>query len=221
MAKIVIDKLVTDGMAWDHMYGGLTLGTHSATLIRYEAENGDSIVIKGTGFVFDGTSVTGGTIRSLTARSAENYAYATISDLDLDAASVLAVVPDATSLRNDTNAGNDNIAGSSQMDVIYGGAGKDKIDAGGGDDRIWSQAANDILTGGKGADRFYFAYDKFGRDRITDFDVDQDVLILDSPDYATFRDGDDTVIKIVGMGEVRVEDVKPKELTDLNIEILV
>lgn len=65
--------------------------------------------------------------------------------------------------------GNDSLAGAAGNDVLLGGPGADTL-AGG--------AGADTLTGGAGADRFVFATGG-GRDRISDFDVDHDRLLLD------------------------------------------
>jgi Ca2+-binding RTX toxin-like protein len=64
------------------------------------------------------------------------------------------------------NDGSDELAGQSGNDWLYGGNGDDELNGGTG---------NDVLTGGDGADTFVFNA-KSGKDVITDFDVDNDVL---------------------------------------------
>lgn len=66
------------------------------------------------------------------------------------------------------NQGNDRLLGGGQSDRLIGGTGNDQITGGRGDD---------VLSGGTGRDRFI--YTKLGEklgDRITDFEVDKDVL---------------------------------------------
>ncbi len=65
--------------------------------------------------------------------------------------------------------GNDTLVGRDGNDFLYGGVGSDLLDGGAGDD---------LLEGGPGSDRFIFrpAYDD---DRITDFDVRSDRVLLD------------------------------------------
>jgi len=50
---------------------------------------------------------------------------------------------------------------------------------GAGDDTLFSGAGDDTLSGGEGADTFAFSAGD-GSDRITDFDVNADSLILSS-----------------------------------------
>jgi len=93
-------------------------------------------------------------------------------------------------------AGNDRLEGGAGFDRLLGGTGADRLLGGGGSDRLEGGAGNDtligaegadtlaggfgadLLTGGAGADRFVFT-ESGGRDRITDFNVDLDQLLLD------------------------------------------
>ncbi len=65
-------------------------------------------------------------------------------------------------------AGNDQLSGLDGKDTLSGGAGDDTLDGG---------AGNDYLTGGIGADTFLFSV-MGGADRISDFDLVEDRLIL-------------------------------------------
>ena len=67
-------------------------------------------------------------------------------------------------------------AGRSDADVLEGGAGNDQLFGLAGADCLMGEAGNDILTGGAGRDTFVF---NAGADRITDFCVEADNLVLD------------------------------------------
>jgi RTX calcium-binding nonapeptide repeat (4 copies) len=62
--------------------------------------------------------------------------------------------------------------------VIRGGFGADRLRGGEGADTISGGAGDDLLSGGGGADRFVFGAVDLGRDRITDFDVQRDIIDL-------------------------------------------
>lgn len=102
-------------------------------------------------------------------------------------------------------------------DTVFAGAGDDTIDGGGGNDDLTGGEGNDTLTGGAGADDFIFA-SGFGIDTITDFDLAQDRLIIDSapldpqltPEFiAGFASvqGGDTVFNFGALGRLTVEGV--------------
>ena len=96
------------------------------------------------------------------------------------------------------NSGRDRITGANRInspDVLSGEDNNDKIVAlvgndtifgGGGNDRIFGNSGNDVITGGTGNDRLtgQFGSDRFvhapgdNNDRITDFDVMEDLLDL-------------------------------------------
>ena len=81
------------------------------------------------------------------------------------------------------STGSDHLIGSSQTDVIRGSDGADVIDGGGGTDVIFGGVGQDVLTGGANADRFSFEAANESavgstRDRITDFDQGNDLLVL-------------------------------------------
>ncbi len=65
-------------------------------------------------------------------------------------------------------SGNDNLTGGKGRDTLYGGPGDDTLNGG---------AGPDVMTGDGGRDTFVFHPD-FGRDRITDFDVSKDQLLI-------------------------------------------
>ena len=85
----------------------------------------------------------------------------------------------------DGKGGNDRISGLGGNDTLIGGSGKDNLNGGGGSDRLTGGAGNDILIGRGGKDRFIYESDRrfrkkdFGVDRITDFVLGQDDIVLD------------------------------------------
>ena len=81
---------------------------------------------------------------------------------------------------NDTiygSDGDDSIAGGDGKDILYGGTGGDRVSGGNGDDMLWGGTGADTLTGGDGVDTFAFTAGS-GLDIITDFNADEDVLML-------------------------------------------
>jgi len=84
-------------------------------------------------------------------------------------------------LRNDTlygGAGDDSLLGGDGKDALYGGQGNDTLSGGNDDDTLWGSMGNDTLTGGDGTDTFVFTAGS-GLDIITDFDAENDVLMLE------------------------------------------
>lgn len=86
--------------------------------------------------------------------------------------------------------GNDTIDGGAANDALWGDAGDDILSGGSGKDEIYGSGGtsggvtdNDVLTGGAGADQFIFdmALDAnlTGDDRITDYDITEDILVLE------------------------------------------
>ncbi|MEK7456390.1 MAG: Calx-beta domain-containing protein [Pseudomonadota bacterium] len=78
----------------------------------------------------------------------------------------------------DGGLGNDRLNGGAGNDVLFGGLGNDTLNGGDGRDILFGGLGDDILTGGKGADVFHFGRLE-GSDKITDFDVTQDSIVLD------------------------------------------
>lgn len=76
------------------------------------------------------------------------------------------------------NKGSDVLEGAAGNDTLYGGQGTDQLGGGAGDDLLSGDRGNDTLTGGVGADRFLFGPES-GVDRITDFDGNGDLLVID------------------------------------------
>lgn len=86
----------------------------------------------------------------------------------------------------DGSAGRDTVNGDDGNDILLGGGGSDVVNGGSGDDRIDGGALSDTLSGGTGQDSFVFsrilASDNI--DRITDFVVADDTILLFRPRFA-------------------------------------
>lgn len=74
--------------------------------------------------------------------------------------------------------GNDRLWGGRGADELHGGGGRDRLSGGAQDDVLIGGAQADVLTGGEGSDRFVYRSAKDKGDRITDFDITQDVIDL-------------------------------------------
>ncbi len=73
--------------------------------------------------------------------------------------------------------GNDELRGGRGNDTLQGGNGNDSLFGGFNNDFLNGGSGRDILTGGRGSDTFVFG-ENFGRDTITDFENNVDVLDL-------------------------------------------
>jgi RTX calcium-binding nonapeptide repeat (4 copies)/PKD domain len=76
------------------------------------------------------------------------------------------------------NSASNIIDGGAGSDYLFGFAGSDTINGGDGDDWIFGGLGNDILTGGSGNDAFAFNSITDAGDRITDFTVGSDKIVL-------------------------------------------
>ena len=74
--------------------------------------------------------------------------------------------------------GNDLLMGDDGDDLLNSGNGNDRVNGGNGDDQIIGFGGKDNLTGGAGDDSFYREQKNTGVDKITDFDVDADKIVL-------------------------------------------
>lgn len=74
------------------------------------------------------------------------------------------------------------LTGNAGGNVLRGGGGADRVNGAGGNDKLYGDLGNDILTGGSGYDQFVFNT-RIGPgnvDKITDFNVTQDTILLDN-----------------------------------------
>jgi VCBS repeat-containing protein len=74
--------------------------------------------------------------------------------------------------------GNDKLNGGDGNDVLFGDLGNDTLNGGAGLDELFGGLGDDMLTGGTGADLFHFGRAE-GSDTITDFNTNDDRIILD------------------------------------------
>ena len=75
-------------------------------------------------------------------------------------------------------AGDDVLRAGIGDDLLQGGDGRDRLLGARGNDRLIGGHGNDTLVGGAGADEFLFQTLNQGRDRILDFEVNEDTLLL-------------------------------------------
>lgn len=87
----------------------------------------------------------------------------------------------------DGGAGRDVLNGGGGNDGLLGGAGRDILLGGRGNDTLDGGTGRDILKGGRGEDTFVFGDDS-GRDRISDFDSDADLIALSIEGVESFDD---------------------------------
>jgi Bacterial Ig domain/RTX calcium-binding nonapeptide repeat (4 copies) len=91
----------------------------------------------------------------------------------------------------DMGGGDDTFQGGLGADNVTGGDGNDTLIGGGGNDQLAGNAGNDFLTGGAGQDGFLFksnsAFDTadFGSDRIIDFTIGTDKILLSQTAFGT------------------------------------
>lgn len=82
-------------------------------------------------------------------------------------------------------AGDDVIEGGVGNDNLFNGSGDDTVSGSAGSDSLWGGAGNDILSGGPGPDTFAFS-ETSGHDKVTDFELDSDILILSAAGIIDF-----------------------------------
>lgn len=82
------------------------------------------------------------------------------------------------------------ITGNAAANTLIGLAGDDTLSGGAGRDTLAGGAGRDVLTGGRGADRFVFdtaPNSTTNADRITDFSVIDDTIVLARAAFAAFK----------------------------------
>ena len=80
-------------------------------------------------------------------------------------------------------SGNDNLKGNGGNDSLDGGSGKDTLIGASGNDVLTGGRGKDVLTGGSGSDEFVFNSFREGADRITDFAIDQDKIVVSASGF--------------------------------------
>ena len=78
------------------------------------------------------------------------------------------------------NAGRNALSGGGGDDSLVGAAGKDKLNGGNGNDTLEGGDGADKLTGGNDADAFFYRALGGGIDRIADFIVGEDIILVAS-----------------------------------------
>ncbi|MGV6850540.1 MAG: Calx-beta domain-containing protein [Marinibacterium sp.] len=112
----------------------------------------------------------------------------------------------------------DTLKGGKDDDTLKGGKGNDKLNGGRGNDILDGGSGNDTLSGKAGADEFIF---NGGRDKVTDFDLVDDSLVI-STSVGQFADLNDllgnagivngnVVLDFGSTGSLQLDDI-----TDVN-----
>lgn len=104
------------------------------------------------------------------------------------------------------NAGNDNLRGGQGNDLVFGGRGDDRLYGDLGNDTVSGDRGNDTIHGGAGADDFLIGPGS-GLDLIADFSAREgDRLVMPKDIFWTMSvEGNDTVIRLDGTTEVRIQ----------------
>ncbi len=130
------------------------------------------------------------------------------------------VYGDAGNDRLEGNSGNDQLFGGDGQDVLIGHVGHDTLSGGAGDDTLDGRPGHDVMTGGAGADAFYF---KYGKDQITDFQDDVDVIYISALRAGTALTGQDIIdtYGLIENGDAILEfgrhDLRVTGVTDLQV----
>lgn len=107
-------------------------------------------------------------------------------------------------------SGNDVLYGNEVANILHGNDGNDLLDGKGGADVLVGGLGHDILTGGAGADNFIFdsALSATNIDTITDFDTNEDTIILGANVFRSLGGGalDATNLRIAGTGAADADD---------------
>jgi Ca2+-binding RTX toxin-like protein len=81
----------------------------------------------------------------------------------------------------------DTLKGFGGDDYLTGQGGSDKLFGASGLDRLYPGPGNDVLDAGDGNDSYYFEANKWGKDRITDTDVSDN--LTSTGNWVSFDDG--------------------------------
>ena len=104
------------------------------------------------------------------------------------------------------------VRGNDNDNYVLGGTKNDSIHGGDGADTLLGGKGNDTLTGGNGADVFFFGKSS-GKDVITDYTADQDVIKLDSIKFtkvATVKGTNDLTLTVGGT--IKIQDGAGKKI---------
>lgn len=118
--------------------------------------------------------------------------------------------------------GDDFVLGGGTKDRLSGGSGDDELNGGAGRDRILGAKGFDVIIGGPGHDQFIFRIGD-DHDRIKDFKIDQDELILKGlgrNQVEIQQVGEDTVIHYADYDSITLEGLHDYNLSDLSIHFI-
>lgn len=144
----------------------------SSTEVHFVASNDFSLVLKGTGFDDDETSLTAGKIKSATFFNADGEKLATITGVTINAAAFFDKISETditTAFLSMGFKGKDTLIASDLGDMLFGGKGDDLLKGGDSLDFLFGGKGKDRISGGGGNDLFSFS-EGDGKDVITDFD---------------------------------------------------
>lgn len=115
--------------------------------------------------------------------------------------------------------GDDILFGGNGNDDMYGNEGNDVLIGGNGNDTLRGGPGDDWMSGGWGADTFYFRYNQSGRNHISDFNPNVDVIHIDVGPNALrhlemFQWGKNVVIKMQS-GQITLADT---DLSDMGAD---
>lgn len=136
----------------------LQVTSFSSTTIKGHLGDYD-LTIKGTGFAFGNTGISGGTVQSLTEDHGDG-AIASVTGLNLSVKTVLDLVQNGNASQiaefyKAQFSGDDQVSGSQFADVLVAYNGNDRLAGNAGNDRIYGGQGNDRIAGGIGADHLY------------------------------------------------------------------
>lgn len=108
--------------------------------------------------------------------------------------------------------GDDRLEGGRGADVLLGEAGDDTLTGDAGSDALLGGAGDDRLTGGANDDMFAFRENE-GFDRVTDFSIGLDKIVLVGTAVPTLSVVESTALVLFGGTEILLEGVHPSTLS--------
>jgi trimeric autotransporter adhesin len=115
----------------------------------------------------------------------------------------------------------DSLYGQDGSDVLYGDSGDDVLNGGTGFDRVIGGSGNDTLRGGADADDFIFSGLEIGNDKIWDFTLGSDKIVLLDVNASAFtlsQSGNSAILTITATGTtIRVMGVS--DIAELSQDI--
>lgn len=166
------------------------------------AENGNKVILSGTGFTYSPNALIDGVIDQVTMVMDNGDTAALGTGLNFDVGNY--ALQDAPWKGDVIFQGKDTIVGSASNDALLGWGGDDKLYGRGGKDAlIVFGGGRDKLIGGAGADEFVFTANK-GLDLVLDFS-EADVITVSRRlhDQMTMtQQGDDLLLTFGGAGSL-------------------